>query len=232
MGSDLPFKEQELIAGNKLLTKLWNASNFTFNNLKDFKYKKPTKLETIDKWLLTKLNKIIKQITESYENYDIASSKKSIEDFFWNTFCDNYLEIIKDRLYNEERKKEKASAQYTLHTSLQTILKLLAPIIPHITEELYQQFAKSTNQEKSKSIHISKWPSQPAADSKSEEIGDLLIETLQKVRQFKTKNNKSLKTPIKLALPNLKQLQPVLEDLKAVTAASTIKEGKFKVEFC
>lgn len=229
LGSDLPFKEQELIAGKKFLTKLWNSSRFVFMNLKDYNNKKPKEFDAIDKWLLIKLSKMNETVKKLYLDYNIAGAKREIESFFWHTFCDNYLEIAKDRLYNDKRTKaEKQSAQYTLYHSLLSILKLMSPITPFITEEIYQTYYKKS--EKDKSIHTSKWPETISIkDKTSEKLGDEFINILTKVRKFKADNKLSLKAEIKLRIKDLKILKPAIEDLKAVTKAIEIEEGSFKI---
>jgi valyl-tRNA synthetase len=229
LGEDSAFAEKELVAGQKTVTKLWNATKFVFMNLKDYKFKEPKKLEFIDSWMLSKLNQLVQQCTDSFENYDYSRTKAEVEKFFWHTLCDNYFEIVKDRIYNSARSKnEKASAQYVLYQSLMTVLKLFAPIMPYITEELWQlYFAKK---EKSKSIHISKWPQQDESlvNEKINNIGDDAMDVLSRVRQEKSKAGKSLKTEIKMTMlkDEIKKLQPVMKDLQAVTNAKEIREGK------
>ena len=225
LGDDLPYKEKDVHTGQKTNTKLWNASKFSFMHLKDFKTK-PKKLEAFDSWILSKINKIIKSSTESFEKYEYSKTKSETENFFWNVFADFYLEIIKDRLYNPDKrgKQGRQSAQYSLYTTLLNITKLLAPIMPFITEEIYQLFFKKT--EKEKSIHISSWPKydKKLENKDIEQSGDKAIEIIRKVRQFKTKNGKSLKIPIKLTIEKEleKELKPFLEDIKAVTTAEEI----------
>ncbi len=228
LGEDLDYQENDLIAGKKFETKLFNASNFVFMNLKDFSGKKPKKLEKIDELFLNKLNNLVKSCTKAFENYEYARAKLETEKFFWSMFCDNYLEIVKKRIY--ENKKGKESAQYTLYTSLLTLLKLISPIMPFITEEIYQ--AHFRKQEKDKSIHISSWPSFEK-EKKSDEL-DLFIEILTKVRQEKSNAKKSMKSEIILTITkeDKKKLKDLLEDLKDVTNAKEILEGKeFRVEF-
>ncbi|MCD4740120.1 valine--tRNA ligase [archaeon] len=230
-GSDVPFNEKDLVAGRKFLVKLWNASRFTLSHLENYTPKKPG-LEPIDKWLLSKLNKVIKQSTENFKHYETSEAKQAAELFFWRDFCDNYLEIVKDRVYNPDKHEEKAieSAKYTLYISLLTTIKLMAPILPHITEEIYQSFFQQ--HEKTKSIHCSEWPEVKETFEEEEEAGDLLVEILSKVRQFKTEQKVSLKTQIELTLPKeqLEKLAPVLEDLKAVTRATKINEGNYEIK--
>ncbi len=236
LGEDLRYLEKDLLTGKKTINKLWNASKFILMNLNDYKNEKPEKFELIDLWLLSKLNNTIKICTENFEKYEYSKSKSEVENFFWNTFCDYYIEIVKDRLYNENLrgKESKISAQYTLNYSLLAILKLFAPIMPHVTEEIYQiYFAKKENK---KSIHLSNWPEykKDLVNKKAEKIGDELINLISEVRQFKSKNNKSLKEPVNITLSKSKhqELKHVLADFKAVANAKNINfEEKFEISF-
>jgi len=225
LGDEIPFQEKELVAGQKTITKLWNAAKFSMTNANS---KKPKQIEAFDKWLLIKLGKLIEQCTASFESYDSSRAKAETENFFWHVFCDNYLEIIKDRIYNNKKGKE--SAQYTLYSGFLAILKLLAPIMPHITEELYQIYFKQN--EKAKSIHVSEWPApEKIADKEIEDAGDKAIDIISEVRKLKSRQGKSLKTPtiITLDKKTQKELELFIDDLKAV-AAGEIKTGEFKIE--
>jgi len=227
LGNDLNYQEKDLITGKKFITKLWNAARFVFMNLEDYKQTKP-KLKPIDKQFLKKLNKLIENATNHFENYNYSKAKSETERFFWNTFCDNYLEIVKKRIYNNKSGKE--SAQYTLYQSLLTILKLIAPIMPFITEEVYQAYFKKI--EKQKSIHLENWPESSKIEDKTEEL-DLFIELLSKIRQEKSTNQKPMNSEINLTISkkHYKKLSNMLEDLKDVSNAQEIKEGKFNIEF-
>ena len=228
LGEDLDYQEKALVTGKKTVTKLWNASKFVFMNLKGYNEKKPKKFEKIDELFMAKLNSLVKSATEAFENYEYSRAKSETEQFFWLSFCDNYLEIVKNRIYNEKGDK-KLSAQYTLYHSLLTLLKMFAPIMPFITEDIYQDYFKKN--EKTKSIHLSQWPK----SSKEQESGalDVLYELLGKVRQEKSKAQKSMKAEIILTAEpeKLKQIEDMIEDFKSVTAAKEIRKGKFKVEF-
>ncbi len=231
IGEDIPFQEKELIAGKKTIIKLWNAAKFSMQHASN---KKPKKLEAFDLWLLSKLNKLIRECTKSFGSYEPSKPKTVIENFFWHTFCDNYLEIIKNRLYQPKTNKEKLSAQYALYTSFLAILKLLAPIMPHITEELYQQHFKKYEKEKVKSIHLSSWPkyNPKLINEKIEKLGDKAIDIITKSRQFKAKAQKSLKAEIALTIEKdkAKELKDFMQDIKAVTNTRKIKEGKFEIK--
>ncbi len=226
IGNDLPFKEQELIAGQKFLTKLWNASNFVFLNLKNYN-KKKINLEKIDKWMLQKTKEAVEKAKAQYKIYNISGAKRIIEDFFWHVFCDNYLEIVKKRIY--ENRKSKASAQYVLYESLLSVLKMMAPITPFITEEIYQNYFKKF--EKEKSIHLAKFPE--VESNEKINAGDLFVEILAKIRQEKTKNQEPMNAEciVTLDKKNFAVIKEMLEDLKDVTNAKEIKQGNFNVEF-
>jgi len=238
LGNDLDYQEKDLITGKKFITKLRNASKFVFMNLEDYNPKsnhinsksKPQNLEKIDKLFLEQLNNLIISVTNHFENYDYAKAKSETEKFFYNLFTDNYLEIVKKRVYNETGNR-KTSAQYTLYKTLLTITKLLAPIMPFITEEIYQEYFKKT--EKEKSVHLEIWPEPISKTQSQDETLDLFIQTLSKVRQEKTNNKKSMKAEIILTLENktIEKLRETLRDLEDVTSSKEIKEGRFKVEF-
>jgi len=228
LGEDMNYQEKDLIAGKRTITKLFNASRFVFMNLKDYLGGKPKKIELLDELFLNKLNLLIKNSTESFERYEYSRIKIDIENFFWKDFCDNYLEIVKKRVYQGTGDKN-LSAQYTLYKSLLTILKLIAPIMPFITEEIYQTYYKKY--EKDKSIHLCKWPEH----EKVKDFGMLtkFYGLLSQVRQEKSNNKKPMNAEINLILgkKDYVGLEKLLDDLKAVTNAVEVKEGKFKVEF-
>jgi len=189
-GEDQAYQEKDILTGQKTLTKLWNASKFTIMNLEDFDGKKP-ELEVLDRWIISTFNRLARTCTEAMDRYEFYRVKADVDNFFWNVFCDYYLEIVKDRLYNVDQrgKDAKRSAQYTLHHVLLGILKLFAPIMPHITEEIYHlYFAKQ------ESIHRSSWPEHDEAlhDGKAEEVGQAAAQAIALIRKFKTDNNMSL----------------------------------------
>jgi len=223
LGDDLPFQDKDLLTGQKFVTKLWNASKFALMHLEDYKGEDKV-TEAFDKWLLSKLHKVIKESTNSFENYEYAKTKAEVELFFWHTFCDNYLEIVKDRLYNPDTRghEERKSAQQALYTSLLTILKMAAPIMPHITEEIYHLYF--AQKEGKKSIHISSWPAfdQKLVNEKAELIGDMGVDIINTVRKYKSEQQLSMKeTFSRLILGNEdlefhEMIKSMEADLKAV----------------
>ena len=230
LGDDFDYQEKDLVTGKKLVTKLLNAAKFIFMNLEDYDGKKPKTLEPIDKLFLDKLNILVKNSTENFEKYEYSKVKNEVDSFFWNDFCNNYLEIVKKRVYKGEGNK-KISAQYTLYNSLFTILKLFAPIVPFITEKIYQENYK--NKEKIKSIHICEWPSAEKVKENKSNEWVLLLDLISKIRQEKSNSKKPMNSEIILTIPknNFSDLKDFIEDLKDVSNAVEIKEGNFKVEF-
>ncbi|RLE41900.1 valine--tRNA ligase [Candidatus Woesearchaeota archaeon] len=232
LGEDLPYQEKELVTGQKFLTKLWNASRFAIMHLSDYKPSvKPKRLDPVDKWILSKLQAIVKQSTDSFEVYEFSKTKQLVEDFFWHVFCDNYLEMIKWRLYSEEENEAKLSAKYTLYTVLLTLLKLIAPLLPHVTEEIYH--AHFIKHEKQKSIHLCSWPkySKALVDTTIEKHGDWVVDIIARVRKLKSMQGLSLKTELALLVLE-KTKQQKLSDFEATirhtTRARSIVYGKPK----
>jgi valyl-tRNA synthetase len=225
LGDDLPFQEKDLVTGNKFTVKIWNASKFAFMHLADYNGKKPSKLELMDRWILSKLSRVVKASTENFMNYEYSHTKLETETFFWHTFCDNYLEIIKDRLYNADKRGKWArlSAQYGLYHTLLTIIKLMAPIMPFITEELYQLYYRK--HEKTKSIHLTKWPDTIMMDEHAEHIGDFVIKVVEFARRQKSERKLSLKTPIKKLIIRAKIEEPDFENVEAEIKAATNSEN-------
>ena len=227
LGEDLPFSEKDLVTGQKFITKIWNASKFVNMHLEDFE-KKEVEHTIVDKWLLTKLSKIIKSSSDSFEKYEYSKTKMDVEKFFWQTFCDNYLEIVKHRLYKPEIYGEdlRESGRVTLHISLLNIIKLMAPIMPHITEELYQKYF--ADEEDVKSVHISSWPKEVLIDEESEKIGDVLVEAVQMIRKAKSELQMSLAKEVENAVISApedfcEKLKIVEEDLLGCTKIINVK---------
>jgi valyl-tRNA synthetase len=199
-GSDIPFRWEDVEYAWRFLRKLWNASRFAGMHLEDYNpNSKSAKLELIDRWLLSKLEHVTQKVTEAMENCQFNVATDEIRKFTWHSFCDNYIEAVKHRLYQPESygEEKRTAAQYTLYTAIYRILQLLAPISPHIAEELYQiMYADAKEVE---SIHVSLWPTiqEELIDEKMEEKGDLIVGVMAEIRRDKADNQKPLNAPIK-----------------------------------
>jgi valyl-tRNA synthetase len=233
LGDDLPYMEKDLQTGQKTVTKLWNATRFAIMHLQDY-CGFEGELSVMDRWLLSKFNRVVRDCTDSFEQYEYSKTKLEAEKFFWQTLCDNYLEIAKDRLYTPEKYGEGTlSAQHTLYSVTLGVLKLFAPIMPHITEELYQTFYRK--HDGATSIHVSRWPDYrpELEDIEAERIGDEFVKVLAAVRKFKSERKLSMKAPLsKLIITTELDLSLVEEELLAVTGAATLehRKGEFGIE--
>ena len=152
-GNDMRFYWERVEASRNFANKIWNASRFILMNLDkaDSSAVELSDLAPADKWILSKLNTLAKDVTENMENYDLGVAVQKIYDFIWEEFCDWYIEMVKPRLWNDED-TTKAAALWTLKTVLTESLKLLHPYMPFITEEI---FLNLTDEE---TIMLSKWP--------------------------------------------------------------------------
>ena len=190
LGEDNPFRRKDVIRGTKLLRKIYNVQQFITNILKDEKPKK-TELIDIDKWILTKYSKLVKKCTKLMDNFDYSQAMKEIEYFLWHELADHYLEMIKTSIYEN---KNTESIKYTLYTLGLGTLKLFAPFFPHITEEIYQDFYKQF--EDDKSIHLSEWPEPILIDDAKEKAGELVKTYISQVRAWKSEQGIALNAPI------------------------------------
>ncbi|MBI2045326.1 valine--tRNA ligase [Candidatus Pacearchaeota archaeon] len=232
LGEDTDYQEKDIVTGKKFINKLLNASRFVFMNLKDYNGKKPKKLEKIDEMFLEELEIFVENVTRAFLEYEYFKAKYEVENLFWKTFCDNYLEIVKKRVYNGKGDK-KISAQYTLYRSLFIILKLIAPIMPFITEEIYQEHFRKF--EKDKSIHVSSWPEIDKGKAKIIDVYlfENVVELLSMIRQEKTNAKKAMNAECILTIPkaDLEKIKEIEGDIRDVVNAKKINTGKFNVEF-
>ncbi|MDF2885365.1 MAG: valine--tRNA ligase [Clostridiaceae bacterium] len=229
LGSDTMFSEDELKISKRFLTKLWNAANFCIMQLQDYNGEKPNELLPIDEWIIERVKTLETTAAKNLNQYEIGLAKHEIDEFFWNDFCDNYVEIVKDRLYKPEvhGREERLSGQYALYTVLLEILKLYAIYVPFITEEIYQCYYK--HMEKSISIHQLQWNIN--CDTKNQDIlsfGENIKNIIGEVRKYKTERNLSLKENINLLKVYIPQSQNIyfektLRDIKACTWAEKIE---------
>jgi valyl-tRNA synthetase len=200
-GSDIPFRWPDVEYGWRFLIKLWNASGFVSNLLKDYapSERSGDDLQPLDKWILSKAEKVTEKVTEALENCQFNTALEETRNFTWHIFCDCYLEAVKDRLYRPEiyGEDKKRAAQYALHVVLNRILHLLAPITPHVTEEIYRTLYAEEG--KQGSIHRSSWPriDKTRLDEEAEKGGDLIMAIITEVRREKAEKHLPLNAPIK-----------------------------------
>ena len=176
-GNDMRFFVEKCEAMRNFANKIWNASRFVMMNLTIDKVELPEKLELEDKWILSKLNTLIREVTDNLESYELGVASAKIYDFIWDTYCDWYIELTKTRL-NGTDEDAKLTAQNVLCYVLVTLLKLLHPFMPFITEEIYQALPKCDGAEDI--LMTAQWPeytetlSFPAEESAMEAVMDLI----------------------------------------------------------
>ena len=189
-GNDIRYMPEKLEATSNFANKLWNASKFVLMNLEDYDEEKAKtfKLDLLkdeDKWIISKVNKLAKEVKENLDSYEFGVASKKIYDFIWNEFCDWYIEMVKPRLYDKEN-ETRFAAQYTLNMVLENALKLLHPMMPFITEEIYTKLYNGDE-----SIMISKWPEFEEKYNfiKEENLIEKLKEIIIGIRNLRTNLN-------------------------------------------
>jgi valyl-tRNA synthetase len=214
-----------------------NVGEVRIDNVGECKISEPS-----DIWVLSRLNQVVKKATDEFEKFEYARAREAIEDFFWNDFCDNYLEICKVRSYgiaaqkyeavdlNEAEKlkitKQQQSAIKTLEICLNVILKLFAPFIPHICEEIYAEIF-SAEFAKTKSINArGTWPKADEIlfDENLLKLGSEVLKVIFEVRKFKSQQNISMKTTVeKIKINSNLDISAFVDDLKNVCNAAQIE---------
>ena len=229
MGKDTTVNEEKIAMGGKLVTKLWNVAKFSQRFLEG--YVPPAEFPDFtptDRWLLSRTQWLIRRVSELFRSYDYAAAKSETESFFWRELADNYLEMCKERLYDETNELREG-ARYTLYQVLLSIIKLFAPILPYITETIYQ--ALFVVSEGEGSIHTSRWPvaNELFTSEKANAAGEALIEVATAVRRYKSEANISLGTELKrLQLATTepdfaRMLQETIADIMSVTRARQVE---------
>jgi valyl-tRNA synthetase len=235
-GKDSVINEDKIQAGAKLVTKLWNVAQFSqrfLSGIPALAGDVPTlvgipDLSLADRWILSRTQKLVRRVTELFRGYEYATAKSETEAFFWRDLTDNYLEMAKLRLY-EGAPGQADSARWTLRHVFLTTLKLLAPILPYVTEEIYRHLFAGADE----SIHRSAWPTsdETLEDDWIENAGDELIRAVTAVRRFKTEHGLALGAELarlQLATPDDKlslALRASLADIQSITRARRIEIG-------
>ncbi len=191
IGTNLPYIEDEVKRGSKLLTKLWNASKYVLMNLSGFDPNTAKEIPVSerfieDRWVLSELNKAVAETRKNLDKYFNYNARSAIDTFFWEIFCDQYLEFIKDRFWSPEKysAESKLSAQWTLYTVLRAIIGLYAPFIPFITEELWQKIYKQF--EGGETLHLTKYPEVQAEYDTDVAQMNIALDILKTVRGLRT----------------------------------------------
>ena len=196
LGTDTFFSPDELTVSKRFITKLWNASKFAISHLQDIDTNQMPELLPVDKWITERVNETSANAAKLLYEYEIGSARHEIDELFWKDFCDNYIEIVKERLYKPEIHgiEERKSGQYALYYALLNILKLYAVYVPHITEYIYQEFFRK--HEKEASIHLTRWAKPLYIDSEIIRFGEKIKDIVFEMRKYKSEHNLSMRDEI------------------------------------
>lgn len=231
LGADTAYSEDVVKNGKRLVNKLWNAARFVSQHFdKISEQDKKLSLAEVkdkiscdfDKYFVNKLSELVKSVSEEFEQYEYASAMHKTEQFFWSLFCDNYLEITKTRAYGEGETDEVGalSARLTLYHGLRIMLKLFAPFMPYITEEIYQLLYSR------ESVHLRhSWPVLDVHfDNFNPAESERLVAVLELVRKVKAQDNLSIKVPIKyIEIEGGILTENLISDLKNVSSTKDIR---------
>ncbi len=187
-GNDMRFYYERVEASRNFANKVWNASRFIMMNMegKEIPANAADGLEPVDKWILSKLNSLTREVTDNMEHYELGIAVQKVYDFIWDEFCDWYIEMVKPRLYNSDDATSQNAALWTLKNVLIGALKLLHPYMPFITEEIF-----CTLQNEEESIMISEWPvyNEAYAFAKEEKEIETMKEAVRGIRNVRTSMN-------------------------------------------
>ncbi len=197
-GNDMRFYYERVEASRNFANKVWNASRFILMNMENAgdlagELENMTAdaleglaLEPADKWIISKLNTLVRDVTDNMENFELGIAVQKVYDFIWDEFCDWYIEMVKPRLYNSDNRKSKCAALWTLKNVLLDALKLLHPYMPFITEEIFCSL-----QSAEESIMISRWPAYEERKNfvREEKEIEILKESVRGIRNVRTEMN-------------------------------------------
>ena len=191
-GSDVMFRWKDVVSASRFFTKMWSIYRFSMMHLEDYTHAEinPADLKVIDRWLLSKLNRLIKSVTGSMDAYQFDEAFKSIRGFAWDIFADNYIELTKSRLYGEDAAAKNA-AKYTLFTTVDSLARMMAPFAPFFAEEMFSRIGEG-------SIHCQPWAKldESLIDADVEDAGEFIKEVASSVRRYKSENGMALNAPL------------------------------------
>ncbi len=187
-GNDLRFSDEKVEAARNFANKIWNASRFVLMNFDeepDFGSVNPKKFTIADRWILSRMNTIAKEVTENLERFELGIALQKIYEFIWEEFCDWYIELVKPRLYDRDS-ETRLEALYVLNRVLANSMKLLHPFMPFITEEIYSHLVTGDN-----SVMISRWPeySEELNYPEDERKMRLIMDVIRSIRNIRAEMN-------------------------------------------
>ena len=188
-GSDIMFNWNDVVAASRFQTKMWNIAKFALIQLEKEGFDQNAEVTTLaDRWLLVRLSDTIQQVSEAMERYQFDTALKAIREFAWDTLADNYIELVKGRLYTVDASRR--SALLVLHTAFDALCRMLAPFTPYFAEECYSHLNKGA------SVHKQPWLTFTYEDEAARFEGDLLAQVVAEVRKYKHDSGQALNAPL------------------------------------
>jgi valyl-tRNA synthetase len=237
LGTDTAFSQNQLKIGQRLVTKLWNAFRFCKDHIKNYNNTQVNveQIDNLNKWLLQRFSNTVKKYNSYFENYNYTQALEITEKFFWQDFCDNYIELIKDQIFNPQNYDLQSiqNTQFALYHVGLGILKLFAPILPHITETLYQHLFKEKVGIQSIHITVLNEKTYDYNFKTSETLIDIIVTLVAHCRKLKTEQQISLKTEIEnliICSSNKTLLNQIKKEEKLITGITKAKTVKYREE--
>ncbi|MEK6981441.1 MAG: valine--tRNA ligase [Candidatus Micrarchaeota archaeon] len=237
MAKDRPFSYEDIKFSKSFMNKLWNAAKFVEISIADYKGKREvseiSSKNPLDIWIVSRLNQLIEESTKHFESFEYHYALNKFHNFFWKDFCDNYLEYVKHRIYGTDEKL-KTEAQEVLCYILFNSIKLIAPIAPHISEEIYQQIFEH-DARSNKTIHRSSWPKSGQINKQVIELIEEFNKVIGEIRRYKASTRVAQNQAIpKCTITTEKEFSnELIGELKSITKVENVEtsKGEFKVEF-
>ncbi|MHB8604500.1 MAG: valine--tRNA ligase, partial [Thermoplasmatota archaeon] len=201
LGEDIIWNPKDLTRARRLVTKLRNIEGFVLKACGEggAAPPKPAHVAAVDAWVLSEFARVVAEATTAWDEYEYTRALKASEDFLWHTFADNYLEVVKHRLYGAQPDQ---AARWTLYTVGLGMLKLFAPVLSFATEEVYQNGFRA--RERARSVHLAAWPEPPHADAHAAKDGQLVVDVVAAVRAWKS----AKKLPLNEEIPAIEVVAP------------------------
>ena len=210
-GSDVMFRWKDVVSASRFFAKMWSIYRFSMSHLEEYEHSDldVSELKIVDKWLLSNLNRLIASVTESMEKYQFDEAFKAVRGFTWDVLADNYIELVKARLYGDDEAGKKA-ARYTLYVAIDALSKMLAPFAPFFAEEMFSRIGEG-------SVHVQAWPEvcDSLIDEGVEKSGEFIKEIASNVRRYKSEHGMALNAPLEKI-----EIYGSLDDLTDVLGAT------------
>ncbi|MFB6219215.1 MAG: valine--tRNA ligase [Halobacteriaceae archaeon] len=206
-GSDIQFQWKEVTAASRFITKLWNVSRFAAEHVdEDTPDVDAPAYRDADRWLLTRLDTTAGEVKELMDDYRFDAALRRLREFVWEDLADDYVELVKGRLYNG-RPGERDAARHALYTALTAVLRMLSPFVPYVTEEIYSHLPGVEG-----SVHRSEWPAVGVHDEAAEARGTVIADVAGELRAWKSENGLPLNA-------ELDRVEVYVEDLERLQTA-------------